>query len=82
MPRSFVAGKQWFYLPYQGVLREQDESLIELRACPTCGSSLARKTTKAEQERSLRAMAAVLSSSLASPLEDGCTEPTIHRTLG
>ena len=68
---ALVAGEQWFYLQYQAVLREQDGSLVELRACPKCGSSLARKTTKAEQERSLRAMAAVLSSSLANLPEDG-----------
>ena len=47
---ALVAGEQWFYLQYQGVLHEQDGSLVELRACPKCGSSLARKTTKAEQE--------------------------------
>ncbi len=68
---ALVAGKQWFYLQYQKILQTNRMGVSSSREPVLSVGVTARKTTKAEQERSLRAMAAVLSSSLANLPEDG-----------
>ena len=56
---------RWPFWSYVGVQRLPDGSLLELRLCPDCGSTLARPTSVSEQVTLLSELSRLIGISLS-----------------